>query len=478
MSKRATETATQAAPSINWEAHQRRFLQAREKYVGLFGGVGNGKTFAACGSILSHASHNPGNLCLIGRLTYPELRDSTRDTFMRLIERCYPANAYTVNLSENRVELWNKSAIIFRHLDNDASLLSMNLGAFYIDQAEEVDEETFKTLQSRLRRENVRLHQGLVTGNPRGHDWVYYAFGMDKAHAGNPGYELVGGGVTVNRHNVDYCMVTAPTISNRVNLPADYIDQLRRSYSPEWFDRFVQGSWDAWTGQVWDVTKVQPYDRPSEYTHIFTACDPAISKDSSACDTAFVTVGVGKDGKIYVMEALKGKWSFLEQLSVAEDVLKRNGSRHLGVENVAYQRALVEACNRYFPDVTVHSLDADKDKFRRAKSVSHIIDHGLLRNNSKELLDQMSAFDPTAPKSSRVDLVDALVHALHMVQLYAPIEVKAPDKNKRLRGLSSDQIFFRLAEEQADKELTEDPRVRTVEFNPGRSGLGSDANYY
>ena len=71
--------------------------------------------------------------------------------------------------------------------------------------------------------------------------------------------------------------------------------------------------------------------------------------------------------------------------------------------------------------IQVIALGADRDKIRRAKTVSHIIDQGLFRTNNQDLLDEMSAFTPHAPSSQKKDRVDALVHALHMIQKYAPV---------------------------------------------------------
>jgi len=432
--------------------HQISFVDAQEQYVGLFGGVGNGKTYIACLKVIELATKYPKNLCLVGRLTYPELRDSTREVFLSALAECYPPEAYTLNKSENSVTFWNESVVIFRHLDETANILSMNLGAFYIDQAEEVDEDVFLILQSRLRRQGIKELKGLITGNPKGFNWVYYKFGMDQA-----------GEETDHQHKERYRMITAPTIANAENLPQDYIAQLQESYSPEWYARYVMGSWDAFEGQIFDLTKITGYETLPELIYIVTACDPAISKEKTACNTAFSTIGVGKDGHFYDLETIAGKWSFLETLEEARKVLGRQRSDYLGVESVAYQKALVEACTRYFPNITVVDLKADKDKFRRAKSVSHIVGKGLYHTNNRELLNEISAFVPDADGKERKDRVDALVHALHMVQMYAPdhIAVGAPVKKE-----TSHEWFYRMASQQEREGETSQEEL----YDKGYSG--------
>lgn len=423
--------------------YQRQFVDSSEQYVGYFGGVGNGKTSIACIKILELLSKYPNNLCLIGRLTYPELRDSTKEVFLQTLKSFYPPEAYQHNKAENSITLWNKSSVIFRHLDNKEALLGPNLGAFYIDQAEEVDEEAFLTLQSRLRRPGVK-HKGLITGNPAGHNWVYYKFGMEKAN-------------DAKNFSKDqfHRMITAPTLANIENLPINYIEQLRQSYSPEWFARFVDGSWDAFEGQIFDLTQITGYDKLPVIRMVLTGCDPAISKEKEACNTAFCTVGIAENGHVYDLETIAGKWGFYETLEEFDKILKRQRPIHLGVENVAYQRALFEACQKHFPQVIVHDLKADKDKYRRAKSISHIVNQGLFHTNNQELMNELSAFRWDQKGKEKKDRVDALVHVLHMVQMFAPTRFD-PIAEHPFKGMTAAQAFFNQVEAQAKREMIGD----------------------
>lgn len=430
--------------NITLNPYQRLFVDSPQQYVGLFGGVGNGKTYAACLKIIELATNYQDNLCLVGRLTYPELRDSTREVFLRVLAEIYPKEAYVFNKSENSVKFWNKSVVIFRHLDDFANLLSMNLGAFYLDQAEEIDEEVFLTLQSRLRRSGIPKLKGLITGNPRGYNWVYYRFGMDLAKNGAEEFT----------HGTNYRMIVAPTIANAANLPTNYIQQLKESYSPEWYARYVLGSWEAFEGQIFDITKITGYENLPKIKMVLTACDPAISKEKTACNTAFCTIGIGDDDHIYDLETIAGKWSFLETLEETKKILARQKSTYLGVEAVAYQKALAEACRRYFPNIEVVDLKADKDKFRRAKSVSHIIAKGLFHTNNRELLNEITAFVPDAEGKERKDRVDAMVHVLHMAQQYAPFFKAIPEPWERFKDKDSHHMFFVQTREQERKKQT------------------------
>jgi hypothetical protein len=426
--------------------HQETFVTAPQQYVGLFGGVGNGKTWAMCLKGLQLSTKFPDNLGLIGRLTYPELRDSTKEVFMQVLRKTYPERAFKENRAENSVQLWNKSTIIFRHLDNQASLLGPNLGWFGIDQAEEADQEAFETLQSRLRRERISELKGMVVGNPRGHDWVYEKFGMKD-------------GWNEFRHEKDwihgqnYRMITAPTSANAVNLPTNYIEQLKESYSNDWFNRYVLGSWDGFEEQIFRIEKIRGYDLLPKMLTVLTACDPAISEKDEACNTAFCTLGIGEDGYIYDIETIAGHWPFIEQINQANSIIERLKTTYFGVEDVGYQRALAEAIRLSHPHINVHDCKADRDKIRRAKSISHIIASGKFRTNNKELLNEMISFEPTAKGKAKKDRVDALVHCCHMVQQFAPIPSMAPEVPLHMKFKTSAELFFYQVQEQEKREM-------------------------
>jgi phage terminase large subunit len=70
-----------------------------------------------------------------------------------------------------------------------------------------------------------------VTGNPNGRDWVWRTF-VDESRDG-------------------YNFFHAKTWENTF-LPHDYIDNLRLYYPAEWVDRFCEGSFDVFEGQIFN----------------------------------------------------------------------------------------------------------------------------------------------------------------------------------------------------------------------------------
>jgi phage terminase large subunit len=263
---------------INFNPSQLEFFQKfhneASRYVGFGGGFGNGKTLAGCIAIAELAARYPGNLLLVGRLKGTDLEASTKKTMMELIAPWLDSGWAEHKVKDNKIVLGNKSEIVFRHLEDvyASGILGMNLGGFYIDQAEEVAENAFDTLTSRLRRKSFAPEgeeaprMGILTFNMAGHNWIWRLFkkkwGKDKEPLENP---------------ADFDLVEASTLDNKDHLPEDYIKDLL-SKDKEWVKRYVYGSWDVFGGQVFDEFNqelhVIPHREPAHSSVRFIGIDP------------------------------------------------------------------------------------------------------------------------------------------------------------------------------------------------------------
>jgi phage terminase large subunit len=227
---------------------QAEFHSHNAQYRLFAGGFGNGKTSAGCAEGLALALEYPGCTGLIARKTRPELKATTMETFFKG-GGGNPATDFTgipqelirsFNKTEMKLTLINNSIIHFWPLDEPQKLTNINLGWFLIDQAEEVDEDMFMMLIGRLRQINAP-RKGLVLCNPSGHDWIWRRW--------------------VYLKYPNHGMVHAKTTDNP-NLPPDYIETLM-AYPEAWRKRFMEGSWDVFTGQIWpefdpDVHTIRP----------------------------------------------------------------------------------------------------------------------------------------------------------------------------------------------------------------------------
>lgn len=217
-------------------ATQNRFYRCRAPYSAYFGGFGTGKTTLLCLKAIALCKAYRNNRFLIGRLTYPELRDTTRKEFLDL---CEPGS-FKFKESENKLTFNNGSEVMFRHLDalDYKKLQSLNLGGFAIDQAEEIDESIFLQLCGRLRLPVPSRH-GFVVGNPEGHNWIWNLFKGPDSDGSR------------------FRMFEEETDANKDNLPEGYIDNLKAIYPDNWINRYVKGTWDDFSGKVFTIFRTE-----------------------------------------------------------------------------------------------------------------------------------------------------------------------------------------------------------------------------
>lgn len=208
-----------------WEFNpsQQRFWDSQKKFVLFSGGYGCGKSLMLTLKAIDQALRYPDNYILMGRKTYPELRDTLLKEFFTV---CPDALIKDYLKAEGRVIFHNKSEIVFRHLDTMAAseIRSMNLGSAFIDQAEDVSKEVVDGLRGRLRRAGIpdEARKIYLSCNPA-LTWLYAEFKQNPA----PEYEVI----------------EASTLENAKNLPAGYVEDLLK-YPEAYKRQYVYGIWD------------------------------------------------------------------------------------------------------------------------------------------------------------------------------------------------------------------------------------------
>lgn len=208
-----------------WEFNpsQERFWNSKKKFVLFSGGYGCGKSLMLTLKAIDLALRYPDNYILMGRRTYVELRDSLQKEFF---STCPDALIADYLKAEGRVIFHNKSEIIFRHLDTiaESEIRSMNLGAAFIDQAEDIAKAVVDGLRGRLRRAGVpdsdrRIY---LSCNPA-LTWLFSEFKQ------NP--------------QPEYDLIEASTLENEKNLPPGYVADLLK-YPEAYKRQYVFGVWD------------------------------------------------------------------------------------------------------------------------------------------------------------------------------------------------------------------------------------------
>jgi len=194
------------------------------------GGFGSGKSLALYIKLILTCMCFPHNRVLLGRKTLSDIDRAVLPDLFDLM----PPSWYEHRVKDGVINFKNGSQIILFGLDAmqsggiadikkaEQKLKSLNLGAYFIDQLEEVEENVFNVLNSRLRRVNVPFRQGNMTTNPANF-WAYDAW------VANPrdGYSLYQSSMLFNP-----------------NLPWDYLRK-QLAMDEDYINRFVKGVWST-----------------------------------------------------------------------------------------------------------------------------------------------------------------------------------------------------------------------------------------
>ena len=104
-----------------------------------------------------------------------------------------------------------------------------------------------------------------------------------------------------------------------------------------------------------------------------------------------------------------------------------------------------------------------------------IIDAGKFRTNDKALISEMTAFRPDAKGKEKKDRVDALVHALTMVQKYAPvINVKELAEKRQVKKYSAHEIHLQEFLKKSKLAQSGETEGEIEVFNESSQWLGDE----
>lgn len=351
------------------------FLTSKARFPSMVAGWGTGKTMFAIMKGYNLSMEFPGNLGLVVRKNFTDLKDSTIRDFTKYTGIKVPTS--------KDVKLPNGSVIMFRHMDELAGVVqNVNLGWFYIEQAEEFDTDTeFQKLRGRLRRDNVGIRQGFVIANANGHNWVWRNWINDPS-------------------SEEYHCIQATTFDNASNLQPDFIEDLKamEKESPSNYRRYVLNSHE----DIDTADRVISYDtcraainRYVYYTDVkrVIACDPAEFGDD------YSIIYVIENGKIVDQKAFRKK----ELMTTAGEcvLLRRQWNASLiAVDDIglgAGVRSRLNELGEPVMGVNVGTKSSDGDKWRNLKAEiwmhakKEFEDGNICLTDDEELIEQLTS---------------------------------------------------------------------------------------
>lgn len=149
----------------------------------------------------------------------------------------------------------------------------------------------------------------------------------------------------------------------------------------------------------------------------YIGVDLAISQKETADYTAIMVIGVTADNDIVVVDAVRGRWTFVE---IGQKIVQMHDKwqpRIVAVESNQAQAWMVQELKRN-TRMNVVGVRADKDKVIRFQPVEARYEQGLIYHVphiSPEFVDELLSFTGTA-QDKHDDFVDALAHAFNSIR--------------------------------------------------------------
>lgn len=177
----------------------------------------------------------------------------------------------------------------------------------------------------------------------------------------------------------------------------------------------------TWT----DYSQIPPLDQMV----IFQGCDPAISQKQNADYFAHCTLAVHQNRDIYILDITKHRFTFNEQVDYLMQQQAKWGAVLVGIETIAFQKALVQAIkdrSSWFP---VHEVRPRVDKTMRAKILSAFTQRHEIHFHSShfEAMENLAGMpNPGSKHDDLFDAVDIAVEAAKQMALNQNIITRLP----------------------------------------------------
>ncbi len=228
--------------------HQMRFLTATEKYVAFIGGLGTGKTDAAIAFVIQMVTEQPiETMGFIGGESHRQLFNAIFPAMKRRFDAM--GIKYEWNEGKNFF-IANGRKVVYNTMDENSinSILGAEFGWFWIDEADYCPEASIKLVKSRLRCPRATRLLGRYTSSPNGFRVMYDMF--------------------VSKSDPTHKMIRATTYDNYL-LPPDYVEDLKKQYTPLEFRQQVMGEFvNLSGGQIYDCFNEEIHKQEFDHTKI------------------------------------------------------------------------------------------------------------------------------------------------------------------------------------------------------------------
>ena len=271
-----------------------RLRDTHFNHFAFYGAFRCGKSFITMLSVLLLCCNYPNTQAGIIRQTYPELVDSCIQQFLEAFPE--QSTGYKYKIANRECIFNNGSRIAFRAFDRDNKIKSNSYDVALLVQAEEIPESLYLQVIGRMSGSNLPKPIIITEGNPR--DCYLRELYIDST----PEF----------RERQGIFFISGETADNTENLPANYIENLKRNYPEDYLDRYLYGGWTKTSDRVYtalmDHHKIAPVKIQTEWYKCI-GFDHGTVNDSS-----IVYIAKNSYGHMYVFDEWRKKMATLEDI--------------------------------------------------------------------------------------------------------------------------------------------------------------------
>ena len=235
--REATTEGLKAPTTLDFRLSEKQgdAYNAKEQFV-LYGGAkGGGKSWFMCIWVFSKALSIPYNKIFFCRRRSVDFSNTTLETW----KKCIPSQCYRIHEQKKKIFIFNGSVVDYGGLDDPLLIQSLNsaeYGNIAVDQAEEIEKDSFAMLRGTLRHiartpDGKKFdpdYQVMMSANPA-QCWLKQDFLLQP----KPGFKYIKALPTDNPY-----------------LPKDYVNNLAEAFAhrPQLLAAYLHGSWDDLAG--------------------------------------------------------------------------------------------------------------------------------------------------------------------------------------------------------------------------------------
>ena len=400
-------------------------LESASAHCMLFGGSRSGKTFLILRKLVGRGLKCVSRHAVL-RYRFNHLKASIiYDTLPKMMQLCYPGAVKGSKLDKSDwfYRLPNGSELWFGGLDDKErteKILGQEYASIFLNECSQIPLSSRDMAVTRLAQNTALQNKMFYDCNPPSkRHWTYLYF-VDK--------------IAPTRHQPladpeNYVALQINPTHNRANLKADYLKELE-NLDERKRQRFLLGAFSddddtaLWTMEMLDNGRLIDSD-PPDMQRVIIAVDPSGChgpEDLRSDEVGIIVVGLGTDGRGYVLEDLSGRFGPDKWKTIVASAFNRWRADAV-VAETNYGGAMVgEVIRTAATDdglpIPFREVTASRGKIVRAEPISALFQQGKvsLVGRFKDLEYQLCAMTTGGWRGDRSpDRADAMIWGLTAV---------------------------------------------------------------